>query len=111
MDAILARNEADIYAGLWIQHSPQFRIVVQFTQEGNETIHPYIENEPIAVYVETRIVEYTIKELEAAQVATQLEIRDLGIATNSGINMVDNRVELHVIERSRIRYRSAGSKK
>ena len=46
-------------------------------------------------------MEYTLKELEAAQVATQLEIRDLGIATNSGINMVDNRVELYVIERSR----------
>jgi hypothetical protein len=101
LDATLARNEADTYAGLWIQHSPQFRIVVQFTQEGNETIRPYIESETIADYVETRIAEYTLKELEAAQVATQLEIRNLGIPTNSGINVIDNKVELYIVERSR----------
>jgi hypothetical protein len=46
-------------------------------------------------------VEYTLKELEAAQVATQLGISNLDIPTNSGINVVENRVELYVVERSR----------
>jgi hypothetical protein len=35
LDAELSRKEADTYAGLWIQHSPQFRIIVQFTQVHN----------------------------------------------------------------------------
>jgi hypothetical protein len=101
LDAELSRKEADTYAGLWIQHSPQFRIIVQFTKEGEKTIRPYIENGTLADYVETRIVEYTLKELEAAQVATQLEIRKIDFPTNSGINLVENRVELYVVERSR----------
>jgi hypothetical protein len=101
LDAELSRKEADTYAGLWIQHSPQFRIIVQFTQEGKETIRPYIENEALADIVDVRVVQYTLKELEAAQVATQLKIRNLDIPTNSGINVVENRVELYVVERSR----------
>jgi hypothetical protein len=101
LGAELSRKESDSYAGLWIQHSPQFRIIVQFTQEGEKTIRPYIENETFADFVEIREVKYTLKELEAAQAETQLIIRNLDIPTNSGINVFENRVELYVVDRSR----------
>lgn len=54
LDAELSLKEAATYAGLWIQHSPQFRIIVQFTKEGKETILPYIENEALSNYVESK---------------------------------------------------------
>jgi hypothetical protein len=57
LDAALSGNEEDTYAGLWVQHSPQFRIIVQFTREGKETIRPYIENGPLADIVEIREVK------------------------------------------------------
>lgn len=100
LDAELAVNEKASYGGLWIQHSPQFRVIVQFTQGGEETIRPYIENEPFSDIVDVRLVEYSLEELKAAQISTQSKIRDLYIPTNSGINVFDNRVELYVIERS-----------
>jgi hypothetical protein len=46
-------------------------------------------------------VKYTLKQLEAAQATTQFIIRNIDIPTNSGINVVENRVELYVVERSR----------
>lgn len=101
LDAALSEKEDDSYAGLWIQHSPQFRVIVQFTQEGEKTIRPYIENESLADIVDIRVVEYTLKELEVAQIATQLKIRDLDIPADSGINVFENSVELYVVERSR----------
>ncbi len=86
---------------MWIQHSPKFRIIVQFTQDGKSTIRRYIENGDFVDFVDVREVQYTLKELEAAQVATQLIIRNLDILTNSGINVSENKVELFVVERSR----------
>lgn len=101
LDAALSGNEEDTYAGLWVQHSPQFRIIVQFTREGKETIRPYIENGPLADIVEIREVKYTLKELKAAQVAAKSKSRNLDIPTNSGVNVFENRAELYVVERSR----------
>lgn len=54
LGAQLATKERDTFAGLWIQHSPEFRIVVQFTCDGEETIRPYIENVPFADIVEVQ---------------------------------------------------------
>jgi hypothetical protein len=101
LDAALSGNEEDTYAGLWIQHSPQFRIIVQFTRGGRETIRPYIENGPLADIVEIREVKYTLKELKAAQVEAKSKIRSLGVRTNSGTNVFENRFEVYVVERSR----------
>ena len=35
-------------AGLWIQHTLRFRVIVQFTHGGEEAIRPYIEARPLA---------------------------------------------------------------
>ncbi len=98
--AELAVKEVDTFAGLWIQHTPQFRIFVQFTQFGKETIRSYIENGPLADIVDVRIAMVSLAELEAAQAAVLLNIRDLNIPIESGINVFQNRVELYVIKRS-----------
>ena len=34
----LRKKEADTFAGLWIQHEPDFRLVVLFTRDGEKTI-------------------------------------------------------------------------
>jgi hypothetical protein len=101
LDAELSAKEADTFAGLWIQHTPQFQIIVQFTQDGKETIRPYIENGPLADIIDVRIADVTLAELEATQAAALLKVRDFDIPVESGINGFENRVELYVIERSR----------
>ena len=41
----LRKKEADTFAGLWIQHEPDLRLVVLFTRDGEKTIQPYIDDE------------------------------------------------------------------
>ena len=94
LDAELSKNEENTYAGLWIQLSPEFQIIIQFTRGGRETIRPYVENGPLADIVEIREVRYTLKELKSAQVAAKSRIRGLGVHTNSGTNVFENRFEV-----------------
>ena len=102
LDAKLYEKEAGTFAGLWIQHTPEFRIIVQFTHDGEKTIQPYIENEPLEDYVDIRTAKVSLAELEVAQTTALLKVRNQGIPIESGINVFENRVELFVIERSRL---------
>lgn len=107
LNAALAEQQPDTYAGLWIQHAPEYRVVVQFTEGGEKTIQPYIENGPLARVVEVRTVGATLKELEAAQLATLAAVRELGIPFESAIIVSKNRVELYLTEKGAIARREA----
>ncbi len=98
LDAELAVREQETFAGLWIQHAPQFRIIAQFTRNGEETIRPYVENGLLADIIEIRTAKVSLAELQAAQATAMRAIGDLGISMNSGINLPENRVELYVAE-------------
>lgn len=95
----LIEKESSTFAGLWIQHTPQFRVVVLFAHNGEETIRPYVEDGPFADIVQVRRAEIPLVELEAIQAEALLKVRDLDVPVESGINVFENRVELYVIER------------
>jgi len=101
LDAELSAKEVDTFAGLWIQHVPQFRVIVQFTQNGQETIRPYIENGVLEDIIDVRTANVSLSELEAAQATADRNIQNLKIPVESGINVFENRVELYVVERFR----------
>ena len=94
----LRNKEADTFAGMWIQHTPEYRFVFSFTRDGEKTLRPYIKGKPYADLVEVRKAKYTLKELKAAQEATGSIVRSLGISTNSGINVFENRAEVYVVD-------------
>jgi hypothetical protein len=100
LGAELERLEADTFAGLWIQHEPEYRVVVAFTRNGEETIQPYVEDTPLADLIEVRTAEATYEELKAAQQEVQRLVDELGLSLASGINIEENRVEVYVTDRS-----------
>ena len=99
LGAELERLEADTFAGLWIQHEPEYRIVVAFTHNGEETIQPYIENTSLANLIEVRTAEATYEELKAAQQKAHRLLDELGLSLASGINIKENQAELYVTDR------------
>ena len=101
LDAELMVKEGDTFAGLWIQHTPQFQIVAQFTQNGEETIHPYIENSALADIVEVRTVDTSLIELVNIQAKALRDVGEVSIPVESGINVFQNHVELYITERFR----------
>lgn len=98
LEPALLKQEKDTFAGLWIQHTPQFRIVVAFTHDGEKTIQPYIGNKSWANLLEVRTAEATFTELETAQEASYRMLRKRNIPNDSFIDVVKNRVELHVTD-------------
>jgi hypothetical protein len=98
LNAELTKKEGDTFAGLWIQHQPEYRVIVQFTRNGEATIRPYIENGPLAGMVEVRTTSVTLSELEAARAQASQVTQGLGIRAYSGINVFENRAELYVLD-------------
>ncbi len=92
--AELAAKEADTFAGLWIEWKPKFRVVAQFTRDGDETIRPYIENTPFVDAVEVRILRRTLVDLDDAHDAAKRAVSGLGFLFNSGPNVKENRVDV-----------------
>lgn len=94
LGAELAEKERDTFSGLWIEHTPEYRIVVRFTRDGEETMQRYIAGQPYAEIVEVRGADLTLVELEAlrAQAARIADV--LGISHHSATNVEENRAEV-----------------
>jgi streptogrisin C len=91
-------SEADSYAGMWIQHEPDYRVIVRFTERGEETLLPYLADTPLAGLVEVRGASITLASLVEEQQALGETLQSLGIAHESYLDEVENRVVLLVLD-------------
>ncbi|VVB85317.1 Uncharacterised protein [uncultured archaeon] len=108
LDAELSMNETGTFAGLWIEHNPKFKVVVQFTRNGEETIKSYMKQYPdLAGIVEVRNVKESYADLKKAQVEASSSVSTSGIPADSNINISGNTVELYVVEADRSRFDNA----
>jgi hypothetical protein len=100
LEAELSMRETKTFAGLWLEHTPEFRLVVQFTHDAKETIELYIPQE-LADITEVRTAGVSLEDLQDAQLRAISSVRDAGILVESGINVFENCVELYVADRAR----------
>jgi len=99
LDTELSSKEPDTFAGLYVQHEPEFRIVALFTREGEETMEPYIPD-GMAEHVEVRTVEVSYLALQNAQSDVSSALRGLGIPADSYIDIKENNVKFDVTDLS-----------
>jgi hypothetical protein len=100
LGSALENNEPATFGGLWIQHEPEYRIVVAFTRDGEETLKKYASyiTEEVAPYIEVRTVKTTLAELLHAQQEIASAFRDLDIPNDSSTNIIENCVDVTVGE-------------
>lgn len=98
----LMANEEHRFAGLWIQHTPTFRIIVQLTSGTIETIQPYLANSILTSEIEVRNVRVPLATLRMDQEFAIRTLQKLDLPVNSGINVAQNRVELYVTDRQKL---------
>jgi hypothetical protein len=102
LQADLIANEADTFAGLWIEHSPKFRVVVLFTGKAHKTIEPYLEKEyltdELAAVLDLRKAKVSLAELERVHQALFSSLTDLRIRFELELNMMENNIKLSVGE-------------
>jgi len=101
LDSLLEEKEPDTFAGLWIQHEPDYCIVTAFTSGGEETIKKYI-SEDLLKYISVRTVKYSMKQMWQDRYQVEDFLKNHGILFTSGIYVMDNRVEITVTDRTEI---------
>ncbi|MBN1934208.1 MAG: hypothetical protein JW934_06070 [Anaerolineae bacterium] len=98
--AALEANEAETFAGLWLEHEPVYKIVVRFTRDGQATIRPYLEGKAFAHLVEVREGQFTQAELEAILNQTLRELDKLDFDVTCLLDVQRNRVEIWVSDQA-----------
>lgn len=93
----LAADEPATFAGIWIQHSPSYRVIVQHTAAGGGGVQRHLQDKDLAELapaVERRTVRLSLRQLERIQTAAHRLARQSKLAADSRINVAENRVEL-----------------
>jgi hypothetical protein len=102
LQADLIANEADTFAGLWIEHSPEFKVVVLFTGNPRKTIKPYLEKEymtkELAAVLDLRTAKVSLAELETTQEKLLSSLRDLRVRFELELNTMENNIKLGIGE-------------
>jgi hypothetical protein len=86
----------EIYGGLWIEHQPEYRIMIGLTEGDIETIRPYLDGYEWADFVEVRPVNYTLEELRADQAIASRAAESVKVPAVTAVDIINNRVELIV---------------
>jgi hypothetical protein len=102
LESVLWEKEAATFGGLWIQNTPEFKIVTAFTGDAAKTISTYVTPE-IADVVEARSVKYSYKELQEIRNQFQSSLKDLGIEFNSATNVMKNNIDIDIVAKDKSR--------
>ncbi len=65
LGASLEQAEVGTFAGLWIQQTPTYRVVVAFTHDGQQTIRRYVAGTALEPLIDVRTAAVTLAELKA----------------------------------------------
>lgn len=99
----LEKNEAETFGGLWIQHEPEYKIVVAFTRDGAKTIAKYSNYIPaeVAPYIEVRIVDKSLAELQIDQEKLFSSLNQQGIKIESRVDIRNNCVSIDIVNKDK----------
>lgn len=102
LDADLTASETDTFAGLWIEHSPDFKIVVLFTGDGEQTIQRYLRKDymtkEVADILEIRTARISLAELVRVQTELISSLAVLDIHFESEVNVFENNIHIFINE-------------
>jgi hypothetical protein len=94
LGATLETQEAAAFGGLYIEHTPTFRAVAEFTSGATEALQRHVSGTQLEGLVETQQVAYTWLELNMELDSIR---RDLGEGSYAlDIDTRQNRVEVEV---------------
>lgn len=110
LQAALLEEEKDSFAGLWIEHTPEFRVVVRFTEApAGDRLKKALKGTELASLVVLEGAKYSLAELSAKQSAALYLARQLGFVVEVDINIKTNLVELYLTESQALESRLASA--
>lgn len=110
LEGVLTTEEVASFAGLWIQHEPQYRVIVRFTNRAAEArLKARVANSPLADHIETRGARWSLADLEKRQQTLHGHARNVNVRLESDINVVDNTLEIYTVDAPRLNARLAAA--
>jgi hypothetical protein len=88
----LEQDQADTFGGLYIEHTPVFRVVAKFTRDGAGTLARYTQD-PLFVAAPATISQ---KALIDAQASVYALLKGLGIESASSVDIKTGRIKFVV---------------
>lgn len=79
--------EQEKFAGLWIQHEPEYRIFVAFREYGEEILTNYLSSIYFADEIELKSAQYFLDQLHEDQELTSRMMQDTGLSLTSSLIM------------------------
>ena len=104
----LKASEKDAFAGLWLRHKPTYGITVATAGDPEamrRKIEPFVAGTRWEGTVKIKHVGATEAELNAARARAEGMMDRLGIAYESGDNIMQNRMEIYVGNKTRVERR------
>jgi hypothetical protein len=98
LNAALQEREGDAFGGLWIQHEPEYKVIVLVTQDQARIRRRYVDGGPLEGEVEVRQAAATLEELEAAQAVTTDILNQVGSRADTGVKTQQNCVSVFVAD-------------
>ena len=103
LDADLTANESETFAGLWIEHSPEFKIVVLFTENPQQVIEPYLRKDymtkEVGDILDLRTARVSLAELVRVQTELVSALQALDIYVGSSeVNVYENNILMFINE-------------
>ncbi len=100
LNARLESREQDVFAGLWVQHTPEYKIHIYVTRDEERIFREYIQGTPLEPYVTIEQKPATLNELkQSLQEAWQI-VRRVGVEATVMLSVQRNRVEIHVRDKA-----------
>lgn len=96
LNARLTEEQAATFAGLTIEHTPEFHVVARFTRKGEETLQPYL-SPALAQVVRVEPARFSLQQLERRLEASYNRVRNAGIPAAGEVDVRANRAEVHVL--------------
>ncbi|HEX6159404.1 MAG TPA: hypothetical protein VF111_04505, partial [Thermoanaerobaculia bacterium] len=104
LDAALTAEESATFAGLWIEHKPQYRVVVRFTDDAAKArLAKRIAGGPLEGLVVTRSARIPLAELEKQQKALRAAGNKVGAEFSSDIEVQSNRINVYSTQPEKLR--------
>ncbi|MGE5140283.1 MAG: hypothetical protein ACM3JD_12530 [Rudaea sp.] len=100
LNARLEQQEAETFAGLWIEYKPQYRVVVAFTKNGESTMSRYVKNTSLESLIDVRKAKRSLADLRHEQEQLISLLHELALSFSSAIIVQENLVELNVTDRA-----------
>lgn len=103
LSARLREREAGIFAGLWIEHGPPFRVIVRFTRDvGLAHVNRHLPSSALEGLIDIRSAEWPLTELQERQSLVRELLLQFGIRADSELDVRANRVNVYALDPAEI---------